>query len=155
MRSVKISQKASYPVPISRNYRPDEKQAHCHPSDWNKIRKVISENLCLQQITVRASINKWGKHGIVVNLPKSGIRPSKVIPRSCERFIQEVMFNNPGQHLNRHQTCLNQGQGLNNSNNKISHQAEKNWVRMRNKFVTLNPNTPKKKLPSPRMVNIY
>ena len=51
--------------------------------------KAISKALGLQQITVRAIIHKWRKHGTVVNLPRSG-RPTKMTPRAQRRLIQEV-----------------------------------------------------------------
>ncbi|KAK3556343.1 hypothetical protein QTP70_007099 [Hemibagrus guttatus] len=39
--------------------------------------------------SVRAIIYKWGKHGTVENLPRSG-RPTKITPRVQQQLIQEV-----------------------------------------------------------------
>ncbi len=51
--------------------------------------KAIYKALGLQRPTVRAIIQKWRKHGTVVNLPRSG-RPTKITPRAQRRLIQEV-----------------------------------------------------------------
>ncbi|XP_035807019.2 uncharacterized protein LOC111572730 isoform X1 [Amphiprion ocellaris] len=51
--------------------------------------KSIAKALGLQRTTVRAIIQKWRKHGTVVNLPRSG-RPTNVSIRARQRLIQEV-----------------------------------------------------------------
>ncbi|KAK3530436.1 hypothetical protein QTP86_024348, partial [Hemibagrus guttatus] len=51
--------------------------------------KAISKTLGLPQITVRAIIYKWRKHGTVENLPRSG-RATKITPRAQRQLIQEV-----------------------------------------------------------------
>ncbi|KAK3530806.1 hypothetical protein QTP70_002837 [Hemibagrus guttatus] len=51
--------------------------------------KAISKALGLPRTTVRAIIYKWGKHGTMENLPRSG-RPTKITPRAQRQLIQEV-----------------------------------------------------------------
>ncbi|KAK3506932.1 hypothetical protein QTP70_031222, partial [Hemibagrus guttatus] len=58
--------------------------------------KAISKALGLPRTTVRAIIYKWGKHGTVENLPRSG-RPTKITPRAQRQLIQEAT-KDPQQH---------------------------------------------------------
>ncbi len=53
--------------------------------------KSISKALGLQWTTVRAIIHKWRKLGTMVNLPRCS-RPTKIIPRSQWRLIQEIII---------------------------------------------------------------
>ncbi|KAK1793165.1 hypothetical protein P4O66_011567, partial [Electrophorus voltai] len=51
--------------------------------------KAISKALGLHRTTMRAIIHKWGKHGTVVNLPRSAWL-TKITPRVQRRLIQEI-----------------------------------------------------------------
>lgn len=51
--------------------------------------KAISKALGLQQTPVRTIIYKWGKHGTVVDLPRSS-QLTKIIPGAQRQLIQGV-----------------------------------------------------------------